>query len=364
VVTVKEREIVVPNLSMVYELPAVDGFDGGLLPSAAYVQVADLLLPPGVDTIDGRLRESLRTTPDDRWLDLFNVRYLITDKVGDQWFRGPDGEAFFDLQQRVALPAGASVAVGYVPPFEATELWAVAEGAPASVTVGVGDSAESVPFEPLADKLYRARWQTPQTPSTLAVTAGAEPVEIAGLVLFDARDATFRQVVPGQYRLIHSGDVKIYENMDVLPRAFVVNTWQSAPDVASVVALMRDSAFDPRTQAVVLGDGGAGQGAGDGVVAVIDYRPNRVEMVVSAENPALLVLTDAAYPGWQVTLDGAPAPVETVNGLFRGVFVPTGTTTVIFTLSDAPVRRAALVTLVAALLWVMIWRWSKRWSGS
>ena len=49
----------------------------------------------------------------------------------------------------------------------------------------------------------------------------------------------------GNYRLIHSGDVKMYENLDVLPRAFLVEKWQWQPEVTSSVAATSQKALTP-----------------------------------------------------------------------------------------------------------------------
>ncbi len=117
-ISIKQKEIVAPNLPMNYGLSSVDGFDGGILPIQSYSQLMELLLPEGTETTDGRLREHLAEIPDDQWLDLFNAGFIITDKVGDLWRDG----FFFDRQHAVELQDGESAFVGYLPDFEATEL--------------------------------------------------------------------------------------------------------------------------------------------------------------------------------------------------------------------------------------------------
>ena len=72
----KQVEVIAPNLPLLYNLPAVDGYDGGLLPLGRYVQLQSLFLPPELLMPDGRLREQLRGVPDDRLLDLTGVRFV------------------------------------------------------------------------------------------------------------------------------------------------------------------------------------------------------------------------------------------------------------------------------------------------
>ena len=51
----KQVEVIAPNLPLLYSLPAVDGYDGGLLPLRRYVQFQSLFLPPELLMPDGRL---------------------------------------------------------------------------------------------------------------------------------------------------------------------------------------------------------------------------------------------------------------------------------------------------------------------
>ena len=112
-IAIKQKEIIAPNLPMAYGLAAVDGFDGGILPLRSYSDHVALVLPQGTQTTDGRLREQLDEVPDEGWLDLINARYLITDKVGDEWRDG----VFYDRQHQVTLAPGGETAVGHVPSF-------------------------------------------------------------------------------------------------------------------------------------------------------------------------------------------------------------------------------------------------------
>lgn len=70
-----------------------------------------------------------------------------------------------------------------------------------------------------------------------------------------------------------------------------------------------------------------------GTAVLTAEHPQR--LVISVENPtehsAALVLRDTFYPGWRVTLDGAPVAIERADTLFRGVRVPPGTHAVTFT---------------------------------
>ena len=45
---------------------------------------------------------------------------------------------------------------------------------------------------------------------------------------------------------------------------------------------------------------------------------------VDSAKGGIVVLHDLYYPGWQVRIDGEPAPILRANVLFRGAEVPAG----------------------------------------
>ncbi len=329
VIAIKQKEIIAPNLPMSFGLASVDGFDGGVLPLRHYSAVTSLILPPGAVSSDGRLREYLVGFPEDRWLDLFGARYVITDKVGDEWRQG----VFFDTQHTQEAAAGQAVAAGFLPDYEATELWVL--GAAAGVSgrfASIAGEQWELAAEQVDEELWRFRLPEPSALAALTLVHAAEPWLLRGLALVDSRDGTFVSLAAGNYRLIYSGDVKIYENLDVLPRAFAVSSWQVADSTEAVLQAMAYEEFDPAVQAVVSGEssGEGGPGTGEAQASIVRYAAEEVVVEVQSDGPVLLVLTDAFYPGWRATIDGEPAAIERVNGLFRGLFVPAGSYVVRF----------------------------------
>jgi hypothetical protein len=353
-VAIKQKEIIGPNLPMVYGLPTVDGFDGGILPLAAYSQFVQALLLNGQATTDGRLREFLTAVPPAQWLDLLNVRYLITDKVGDAWRDG----VFFDLQHPVDLRENDVATVGYLPPFAATELWLVAAGdvGEVQVTTVVGAVWRQVP-EPVGEDWLRVVFAEAAELREIALLGCVrhEPPacdhawQVAGLTLVDSRDGAFQPLVLGNYRLIHSGDVKIYENLDVAPRAMVVTDWQTAVSLDDALAQLQQ--VDVGKTAVILGNAPSAPGGEPPAATVTAYAPERVVIQTAGEQPGLLLLTDAMYPGWAVTVDGETAVAVTTDALFRGVFVPAGSHEVVWEFRSAAWENGRLVSLLSLLLW-------------
>ncbi len=400
IIATKQKEILAPNLPLTFGVPAVDGYDGGVLPLSSYVTLERLFLPADALATDGRLRENLGDIPDGRWMNLFNVRYVITDKVGDAWA----DDVYYDLQHGAVLDSkDPAVSVAHLPPFEATGLGLVSnlEGGAsmpndsivAEVTVHfAGGDVETLPLragEHTAEGRYssattahpqttilrtnsdgtvlyvgRLRWAKPGAPTAITITHSPTldaSYHIHGLSLLDERDGAFQSLVVsgnGRYRLVHSGDVKIYENLDTLPRAFLVSKGVWVPDEEAGLQRMTAAEFDPAGEVVLIGkpDGSSVEkGPLPGVVRFTAYRPDRVELQVEAAGDGWLVLSDAHYPGWEATVDGEPVTVERADILFRAVPVRAGRQEVVFAFRPGSVWVGALVSAVSLAGWLIGW---------
>ncbi len=363
IVAIKQKEVLGPNLPLAYGLSTVDGFDGGLLPLKNFSEISKLLLQAGGESSDGRLREYMIEVPEDRWLDLLNVRYLITDKVGDQWRE----DVFFDLQNSVLLnPGGSPVPVGYLPAFEATEVWMISSGDPGFLRVVTIDG-ESWIIEPefKPGDLIRFHWPRPAVASEINllpcnVDLGdaercKEVWEAKGLSLVDSRDESFYPLALGLYRIIHSGDVKIYENLDVLPRSFLVYEWAYVPDAEGSLDRMREAGFDPRKQAVLIGDGENSEiQNGEGRATFNYYKPGDISLNVTSNKPSLLILTDSIYPGWRATVDGANVEIFQADINFRGVMILEGEHIVRFSYEPRSLKVGIIFSIIGLLSLIVL----------
>ncbi len=112
-------------------------------------------------------------------------------------------------------------------------------------------------------------------------------------------------------RLVHAGDLWIYENPDALLRAFVVTRWQWAKSPTEALKQTKSPDFDPRKVAILEGTRGVGRGTGKAIsqnprpsspvprpVHFTD-RINALRIEVDLSQPSALVVADGAYPGWK-----------------------------------------------------------------
>jgi hypothetical protein len=290
-VNTKYKEIVTPNLSMVFGVPTIDGYDGGILPLRRYLTFKRVAVPPEQNLPDSLLRDQLtgKLPPASR-LRLLGPSHILVDSMGDVTRDG----VFYDLlgaatvgpgetvrfDRFAALPgmegdgAGPLTGIGLVTALEGAAN--VPDGSPVA-TVTLGDEtgqhwrADLVAGRDTAEGAYSAtvrhRQPQPLTPerpgpslylarlpvqdvtratwvaiqSHLPASMGR--LRVNGLSLIGPDGKSWPLTIAGDdLRLVHLSDVKLYRVEDALPRAYVVPEAHlvDGPD-AAVEALLADS---------------------------------------------------------------------------------------------------------------------------
>jgi hypothetical protein len=332
VIASKHKEILSPNLSLLYRIPGVDGYDGGLLPLKTYAQfTAQFTDKPSAD---GRLREFLSAVPDDAWLSAMAVRYLIADKTADIFVNGVYYDTLFHAdvfaRREMTLTPYASTALGVV------------LDAPAALDVEITFDDGSREQTHVQATRYEAAntgraygvaqvtFSSRKVPIRLSLQSET-PASVFALTSIDAGDGSFvSQMVSGDHemKLVYSGDVKIYENMRPAPRVFVR---YGGVDFADAAQIVRDA-------------------------------PERVTVQIESPisqsaQPQTLILRDACYPGWQAFVDGKPAGIACVDGLFRAVqFTASAaapTRTVEFVYAPQSVSAGVLLSVAGLVAWAL-----------
>jgi uncharacterized membrane protein YfhO len=114
-------------------------------------------------------------------------------------------------------------------------------------------------------------------------------------------------------------------------------------DAAQAAAL---ATLDPRRQ-VILDAVPAPAPAGSGMEPARVTVATAKRVVVAAElaTPGVLVMSDAWYPGWRVTVDGAAAPLLRADYALRGVALPAGRHIVELTFRSRPAELGLFLSL-------------------
>ena len=172
--------------------------------------------------------------------------------------------------------------------------------------------------------------------------------------------------LPATMTTVYSDDdVRIVENPEVLPRAWLVH---EARQVAAgeALALLADGTVDPLQVALLESTPPPMESAFDAnieAVKITDVGPDRLGLEVTADSAALLMLSEVWDPGWSATVDGTPAPVLLADHVLRAVPIPPGSHTVAlrYTPPLLPLGLAITSTTVVVLASAALWSgWRRR----
>lgn len=157
------------------------------------------------------------------------------------------------------------------------------------------------------------------------------------------------------------GALAVYRNRTPLPRAWLVHELQRVDNAAAVSAALQAPTFDPRQQAIVVADPALpplAPATAAEQVQITHYGSNEITLAVESSAPALLVLSEIWYPGWQATVDEVTQPIWQANGALRAVPVPRGQSTVMLRFAPLSWRLGlAAFGLGTLLLLIMSLNW-------
>jgi hypothetical protein len=391
IVATKMKEVLAFNLPLRYRLFSVDGYDGGLLPVSDYVMLERLFLDEEDIWPDGRLRQQLRRIPPSDLLSLLNVKYVMTDKTQDVWI----DDIFYDLEH--TMPLG-SVTITDVPEFPATHIGIVSyltnttgisdntmvaqviitSTSETSVTLPLlagMDTAEGL-YNPQTSGHHQARighaWRDngegsdylavlelgkPLVPQAITVrsTLPDEQVQLRGLTLIDGNTGNGRNLsIDPTYSLVHSGDVKIYENHAALPRAFIVHEAIVSDNDEQALDVLQGEDFNLK-RSVVLSNGRSLETSQEESNATITrYDAHHIELQAKLDTSGYLVLTDTFYPGWTANVDGNPATIRRADLYFRAIALEPGEHKVTLRYRPKAAYLGIVISLVSWLTWGLI----------
>jgi O-antigen/teichoic acid export membrane protein len=232
---------------------------------------------------------------------------------------------------------------------------------------------------------------------------GYEALNSALLDLLGVRYVLTTQTIPNQgYRLVYDGELRVYENLDALPRAFAVPCAEVVPPEQMDYALR---SLNPRQRVIVE--------AGEGLeirdwrlegkkiedcqwqpATLVTYTPNEVTLRVALDQPGWLVLADSYFPGWkayeqisniksQISNDKSQAsndqslisnlqspasnpetelPIYRADGNFRAVYLEPGEWTVRFKYTPMSFKLGAYGSFLAGVMALLLlgwWGWGK-----
>ena len=142
------------------------------------------------------------------------------------------------------------------------------------------------------------------------------------------------------------------------PRAYLVSAAVRVPDYRDATARMRDGHPFHRValveRALPADIPSAPDEAFAGRAAITHFEAERITLTVASPRPAVLVLAEAWFPGWQAEVAGRPAECFPANAWMRAVLVPAGRSQVVFTYRSTYFALGAGISLATFALLVAL----------
>ncbi|HUQ85037.1 MAG TPA: hypothetical protein VM077_01825 [Candidatus Limnocylindrales bacterium] len=149
------------------------------------------------------------------------------------------------------------------------------------------------------------------------------------LSLSDIKSAKFQKV-------FEEGQTKVYENNQVYDRAFFIKNIIPAVNKNEAITALFDNKIDLKDSAIAENWDITKITFASGSASIVEYKENKVEVLVKNEEEAFLVLMDTFYPTWNAFVcvgsgkNCQELKIYLTNYNFRGVIVPKGEHKVIF----------------------------------
>jgi O-antigen/teichoic acid export membrane protein len=172
-----------------------------------------------------------------------------------------------------------------------------------------------------------------------------------------------------KYKLVYDAEVKVYENLGVMPRAF---TMPSSCAIGVDDQLEGLKQHDPRT-AIIINRSSDFSRSSTKVdttcvvqfASITDYRSNDVTLQVHIDQPSWLVLADTYFTGWQAfevhpDQSETEIPIVKADGNFRAVSIDAGDHTIHFKYSPWSFKLGLFISFMGWMLVVFtlgIWVW-------
>jgi hypothetical protein len=146
--------------------------------------------------------------------------------------------------------------------------------------------------------------------------------------LFQKDKVDHQDLVKLNFKLVHEDkSVAVYENGDVLPRAFMVYNWEIIePGKRTLQELIAED-FPFESTVILEKDPGITKSDVNLVINQVDYLnygDQQSTLSIHSDTAGLLFISDLNYPGWKVFVDGEEKDILPANYMYRAIVIPDG----------------------------------------
>jgi len=166
--------------------------------------------------------------------------------------------------------------------------------------------------------------------------------------------------------------VIVYENLDMLPRAFIVHRYEVLEEPEEVLERLKADSFDYRNSIIFEEDPGVeldsiGVGVYSDEWARLDESAiNSFNLECNLQEPGFVFLSENFYPSWKAYENGKEIVIRRCDYTFRAIYLEAGKHTVHFKFESIPLKAGFTITLLsfcgilAAVLYEFTARRAKR----
>jgi hypothetical protein len=163
--------------------------------------------------------------------------------------------------------------------------------------------------------------------------------------------------------LIENGNriIRIYENLNVLPRVYLVSKIILVKDRKKVFKALTRPNFNPAEEIIleeipnsrfqILNESQILNLKSK--IKILDYQPNKVTIMAYSPIDCILFLNDTYYPGWKAYVDGRETKIYRANYIFRAIEFPAGVHKVEFIYFPTSFKAGLLGSIFTLILLVL-----------
>jgi len=152
--------------------------------------------------------------------------------------------------------------------------------------------------------------------------------------------------------------VQVYENRNVLPRAFLVHEVVVKENDQDIIDQMLDPKFDLSKTVVLEENVGLSESKivlKEDEVTWLSYNQNSSVIKTDSENQGILFVGNSFYPGWYVKVDGEINKIYRANFAFVAVMIPEGRHLVEFYYQPKSFLYGGLISLFTLANFFLFW---------
>lgn len=289
--------------------------------------------------------------------------------------KAPEADVYF---VRVATPTpnqlSASLkpfSVQYVPDFPKTE--DVESALPVRHIQAIAGSSSARwigalsirPYREFVDSFFANDSDAIDGDGIHALARNKKLVDFVGITHFSQSleyGQTNDPMLSAGYKLAEEADtgdsiIRLYTNPSAFPKAFLVPNGQFIAADDEIRFRLRDPKYDPKSLIYVSGPTPPeivpSTTSLIGNATITRYEQTAVDIIVTTNREAFLILTDATTSQWQTFIDNKPALQLRANTLFKSAQVPAGTHTVSFRYDSPAVRQSKILTSIGVILIIL-----------